>query len=98
MQNNFKKCSSKSLKELIKMGGSNNSIELARIYADRYGKSKSASNLLYNYYHLITNTKFLSEDMYDFFVNGLSYNSPIILIFNVTSNQFPTVFFFLYLR
>ena len=31
MQNNFKKCSSKSLKELIKMGGSNNSIELARI-------------------------------------------------------------------
>lgn len=73
MESNIKKCSSKSLKELIKMGGSNNSIELARIYADRYGKTKSASNLLYNYYHLVTNTKFLKEDIYDFFVNGLSY-------------------------
>lgn len=73
MENVFKKCTSKSIKELIKLGGTSNSTELAKIFSDRYGKTKSESNLLYNYYNLITNTKFLREDIYDFFVNNLSY-------------------------
>lgn len=69
----FKKYSSKSLKEVTKMGGSGQNFDLARIWSDKYGKTKGQSNLLFNYFLLLTNTNFLREDMYDYLVHNLSY-------------------------
>lgn len=72
-QTKLKKYSAKSLKEVAKMGGYGNNFDLARIYSNKYGKNKSQSNLLFNYYLLIANTNFLREDMYDYLINNMTY-------------------------
>lgn len=64
---------SKSIKDFLKLGGTSRDAEIAKVQASKYTLNDDILNIVEMYYTLIANTNYFQQEVYSFYVEGLTY-------------------------